>query len=339
MQKLSAIPEDAQFAPTPANEAVNGGKKSRKRNRKSPVAAEEPQVATQVSLPKWPQYVQTATDGEIQRRFTDEVNAILLEGNLSDRYACVAIFEPLASIMQFEVDQIFAALAAKNGNSTKDVLLFLLSPGGAIEPAYQIAKTCKMVAKNKFVVCIPRQAKSAATLISLGADEIHMSLLGQLGPIDPQVQGLPALGVSQALETLASLVQKYPGSADMFAKYLQGAVKVEQIGYYDRVTESAVQYAERLLEGKQLQRPASEIAHELVYEYKDHGFVIDLDEARRHLGSNWIMTGTPEALAGERIYRLFEVINLFLNTARSKRMWVAGSFDDGVFIFERKRAV
>jgi hypothetical protein len=99
-----------------------------------------------------------------------------------------------------------------------------------------------------------------ATLIALGADEIHMSQLGQLGPIDPQLGGLPALGVAQALERIATLSQKFPGSAEMFAKYLQLALTVEQIGYCERIAQSAQQYAQRLLAAKNrsvTERPTS----------------------------------------------------------------------------------
>jgi len=39
-------------------------------------------------------------------------------------------------------------------------------------------------------VVVPRTAKSAATLLAIGADEIHMGPLGQLGAgIDPQMAG------------------------------------------------------------------------------------------------------------------------------------------------------
>ena len=96
-------------------------------------------------------------------------------------------------------------------------MLLLLSRGGSIEPAYQISKLCKSFASSRFIAVVPRHAKSAATLIALGADQIHMGPLGQLGPIDPQIDGLPALGVSQALKTLASVAQEFPGSAEMFS--------------------------------------------------------------------------------------------------------------------------
>jgi ClpP class serine protease len=40
---------------------------------------------------------------------------------------------------------------------------------------------------QKLRVIVPNIAKSAATLFALGADEILMGYLSELGPIDPQV--------------------------------------------------------------------------------------------------------------------------------------------------------
>jgi hypothetical protein len=52
------------------------------------------------------------------------------------------------------------------------------------------------------------------------------------------------------------------------AMNLRMALTVEQIGYCDRISESAVHYAERLLLTKpQLVRRAPAIAKELVHEY------------------------------------------------------------------------
>jgi ClpP class serine protease len=41
---------------------------------------------------------------------------------------------------------------------------------------------------RRLVVVVPDQAKSAATLIALGADEILMGPASDLGPIDPQIE-------------------------------------------------------------------------------------------------------------------------------------------------------
>jgi hypothetical protein len=137
------------------------------------------------------------------------------------KYFVVVIFDPHTSIGTYELDRIYRSLKARNRTRENDVLLLLMSSGGKIEPAYQISKICKKFSNSKFVVCVPRYAKSAATLIALGADQIHMGMLGELGPIDPQFQGLPALAVARALETLAELAEKHPKSSDMLAQYLK----------------------------------------------------------------------------------------------------------------------
>ncbi len=186
---------------------------------------------------------------------------------------------------------------------------------------------------------VPRFAKSAATLLAIGADEIHMGPLGQLGPIDPQIGGLPALGVSRALMTIASVAAQYPKSAEMFARYLRLALTVEQIGYCDRIADSAMQYAERLLSTKPSLIPrAGIIAKELVHEYKDHGFVIDIEEAQKHLGSDWIKTGTNELQAAEALYSLLETVNFFYGLAHSKRILVTGgaALPDSLLILDKK---
>jgi len=253
----------------------------------------------------------------------------------------LGLLEPTSSIDSTDLDQIFTGLSQLNRDRSKDVVLLLLTRGGAIEPAYQISKLCKSFAAKRFIAVVPRFAKSAATPIALGADEIHMGPLGELGPIDPQLSGgLPALGVSQALKTTASLAQEFPGSADMFARYLRMALKVEQIGYCDRISESAVQYAVRLLSTKRgLPKNPELVAKELVHEYKDHGFVIEIEEARMHLGGDWIKTESRELTAADAIFSLFEMVNFFLGSAKSRYLIVVGgvTLPDSILIFKRPR--
>lgn len=288
----------------------------------------------------WPEFLKSASANEIKERFAKEAGEILKQHGL-DQTCCLAILEPRDFIDGYDLDEIFRALKVLNAEHQKDVNLFLLSPGGEGEPAYQISKICKSFAKSSFKVVVPRLAKSAATLLAIGADEIHLGPLGQLGPIDPQIGGLPALGVSRALETIASVAAKYPKSADMFAKYLRSALTVEQIGYCDRIADSAMQYAERLLSTKpDLVSRAAVIAKELVHEYKDHNFVIDFDEAQKHLGAgcDWIKTGTKELDAAEDLYRLLDIVNFFYGMIHSKRIIVMGgaSLPESVLIFDKK---
>lgn len=62
--------------------------------------------------------------------------------------------------------------------------LFLVSRGGATEVPWRIVSLIREFA-DRFCVLLPYHAASAATHISLGADEIVMTEIAQLGPVDP----------------------------------------------------------------------------------------------------------------------------------------------------------
>jgi Serine dehydrogenase proteinase len=209
----------------------------------------------------------------------------------------------------------------------------LHSRGGSIEPAYLISKTLKRLSAKKFAVAVPRRAKSAATLLSLGADEIHVGMMSELGPIDPQFGGLPALALGNALDVVADLACRFPKASEVLTRYLAEQVPIRMLGYYQRVSDSAVQYAERLLAGKKLGdgRTPEDVAKHLVNHYKDHSFVIDYDEARTLLGQNVVKEGTPEYKAADEIFRFVDVIDIFLGF-KGKEFWHVGSIEDGLSV-------
>jgi hypothetical protein len=64
--------------------------------------------------------------------------------------------------------------------------LILNSPGGDGPTAEKMIELCRAYCKE-FRVIVPNRAKSAATLIALGADEIIMGYCSELGPVDAQV--------------------------------------------------------------------------------------------------------------------------------------------------------
>ncbi len=72
--------------------------------------------------------------------------------------------------------------------------IMLHTPGGLVLPALQIARAIK-AHPGPTSVFIPHYAMSGGTLIALAADEVVMSQHAVLGPIDPQIGGLPAASV------------------------------------------------------------------------------------------------------------------------------------------------
>ena len=64
--------------------------------------------------------------------------------------------------------------------------LLIHSPGGDGTVVEKFVSLCRAQCK-RFRVIIPNEAKSAATLIALGADQIVMGPPSELGPIDAQI--------------------------------------------------------------------------------------------------------------------------------------------------------
>jgi hypothetical protein len=241
---------------------------------------------------------------ETLRKYLDQ---ILNKFESSKQYN-ILILHDYSSMLKSDADNIYRAI--KKFKEKKPILLILLSRGGEAGSAYLIGKLCRGYSDKKFVVSIPRFAKSAATLLSCAADEIHMGDLSELGPIDPQIDGMPALALKNSIEHIATLVTNNPVASEMFAKYLHLSTNPVQIGYYERVAISALQYAENLLEthSDKLPKSSMDIAFELVYKYKDHGFVIDKEEAKKIFGEKIVRENTDEYKIGNEIYEALNFV-------------------------------
>lgn len=95
-----------------------------------------------------------------------------------------------------------------------DELNFIVNgPGGDGTVAEKIIELCRSHCQH-FRVVVPNRAKSAATIIALGADEIVMGYCSELGPIDAQVPvvvgGVPHYISAQSfIDSKASLKQEF----------------------------------------------------------------------------------------------------------------------------------
>lgn len=215
----------------------------------------------------------------------------------------VVIFYDETSMVQSDADSIYSAVTGFK--EKRPILLVLHSSGGYPGSGYLIGKLLHEYSSGPVDIVVPRRAKSAATLLCCAADRIHMGSLTELGPIDPQFAGMPALGLKSAIEHIAELVREYPHATGLFAEYMSKSIPPIHLGYYERAAESAAQYAERLLQfhQKDLPKAAQKIARDLVYSYKDHGFVIDKQEAQAIFGDKVVKHNTPEYEFGNSIYQ------------------------------------
>ena len=105
------------------------------------------------------------------------------------------------------------------------------TPGGLVLAAMQIARAVE-AHKAKVTVYVPVYAMSGGTLIALAADEIVLGEFSVLGPIDPQIAGLPAASIvkardSKPVESVFDLTLVFADVAEKaLAQVKQGAVEL-----------------------------------------------------------------------------------------------------------------
>ena len=190
----------------------------------------------------------------------------------------------------------------------KQIALLIDSPGGQAKQAYSIARILQRGCGG-FEAIIPFYAKSAATLLVLGADTIFMGEHCELGPLDVQIMDperedtISALDEVQSLErfhafalkafdspmfllkkrsnkklkTLLPISSKF--AMDMVRPLLE-KIDIVQYTQMSRILKVAEQYAIRLMSRHYPSPKAEKIASILVEQYPEHGFLIDRDEAR-----------------------------------------------------------
>jgi hypothetical protein len=165
-----------------------------------------------------------------------------------------------------------------------------------------------------------------------------MGLLSELGPIDPQINGFPAQGIKNAIEILSEMACRHPASSGMLGEYLVRKLDLRVLGLFERINESAIQYAERLIADKALpaSRTAKNLGDHLVNHYKDHGFVIDYDEASGLLGHNIIKQDTPEYAFANDVFESFDFVKVFLGLIANRDVDIVGAGVAGIRVFEKR---
>src|SRR5262249_17470124 len=101
------------------------------------------------------------------------------------------------------------------------------------EKLISILRTC--VGTGRLRVIVPDFAKSAGTLMALGADQIVMGDTSELGPIDPQVILNDGRGnlISHSVQTY---LDAYQGRSDALRKVPNDAVALIMLGRLDPAT-------------------------------------------------------------------------------------------------------
>lgn len=177
-----------------------------------------------------------------------------------------------------DAEDVLEAIRTTPKNTAIDLVLH--TPGGLVLPALQIARALK-AHSGKVTVFVPHYAMSGGTLIALAADEIVLNQHAVLGPIDPQIGGIPA----------ASLLRlRQEKSADATDDY---TLVLADVGHM--AIEQLKRAARELLSGTISDNAAANVAEQLATGRWTHDYPIEAGEARE-IGLN-VSTNMPTEIS------------------------------------------
>jgi ClpP class serine protease len=162
-----------------------------------------------------------------------------------------------------DAQTVIAAIKETPDDTPIDLIIH--TPGGLVLAAMQIARAVE-AHPSKVTVYVPVYAMSGGTLIALAADEIVMGEFSVLGPIDPQILGLPAASLVKVRESKPI--------ADVFDLTLVLA----DVG--EKAVAQVKQGAIELLRPRLEESVAQAIAEKLAGGYWTHDYALTASEAR-----------------------------------------------------------
>ena len=207
-------------------------------------------------------------------------------------------------IYQGLIAQLAELRAYRDANG---IALIVDSPGGYLDDSYRISMLLRRSCST-FRVLVPRAAKSAATLLAMGATELYLGPEAELGPVDvlledefermhPVITDVEAFdrlrtgAVDLMLYTNGELYKALepesketllPAALSFVSDFMRPLVEKINASSYTaqaRNLEVAEDYAIRLLQQAGKGDMARGIAHRLVSGYPSHEFVIGYEEA------------------------------------------------------------
>ena len=121
----------------------------------------------------------------------------------------------------------------QNIDCRNGIVLMISSPGGDGLAAERIVNACRAYSgTGEYWALVPGKAKSAATIISMGASKILMSQSSELGPVDPQI-----IKVEDKIRKAFSAHNLVSGYDRLFAEVAKTTGPIEpflqQLSYYD----------------------------------------------------------------------------------------------------------
>lgn len=202
-----------------------------------------------------------------------------------------------------------------DADPTKPLHMILDSPGGDGETAVRMVRSAQ-ARTSELTIIVPDQAKSAATILALGAHRILMGPTSDLGPVDPQFpvgEGqrralVSAKDIIAAVEAAEKAIAGNPDTYPLHSSLLSevDALKVQQARSALERTSDLVAEALRSHPGRSEQQVNGlkrKLKKPLIDLPKEHGAVFGARDAEMH--GLPVVVADPQSDQWKLIWRLY----------------------------------
>jgi hypothetical protein len=301
--------------------------------------AKTPDDAITSTVPDAPSYTSILEEHDVARTQRDARIRLLKEMKKAEYHAGR---DPNGVIAHISRDSLMAADIPILGNvllkigDVHTLDLILHSPGGDGTVVEKFVSLCRAQCKRFRV--IPNEAKSAATMIALGADEILMGPPSDLGPIDAQVDVLVGgtrkyLSAQSFIDARDKLLNTH---REQVEKNENTAATLQQIATLDlpfiaeceRMMDFSREVVKKFLLEYMFHKMADKKARaekvvktlSSVERFKVHGRFINGNTARRELGLKVILSGNDDEF-WKKVWEYYTRAEVALSQSRSSKLF------------------
>jgi len=163
---------------------------------------------------------------------------------------------------------------------SKGLDLILHTPGGEVTATESLVEYLKEMFDSDIEVFVPQLAMSAGTMIACAAKLIHMGKQSSLGPIDPQINGLPVGAILKEFGKAAKATRNKPEEIPLW-QVIYSQCLPSMIVSCEQAIELAGTIAVKWLEEGMLADEQEKNASDIVEQLLDHG---EMKTHNRHIG-------------------------------------------------------
>lgn len=156
-----------------------------------------------------PQVGQTNPIDIVRRKYLEELSNHTSR-NVIAYYSAFLSKPTISGIEINDEDKNGFMLCVHELDRNKGLDIILHTPGGNVAATESLVAYLKEMFGRDVRAIVPQLAMSAGTMIACSCKEILMGKHSNLGPIDPQMGGIPAIGVLQEIEKAFEDIKKDP---------------------------------------------------------------------------------------------------------------------------------